>query len=259
MKATKLCAAVALLALWCAGCADRTGDARGGVGNEPAAAADLIVFAAASLTDVFSELGGAFEAEQKVDVLFNFGGSSSLREQILAGAPADVYASANRSTMAELANAGEAGRPEVFATNRLEIAVPRANPGQVRGLEDFAREELLIGLCAEEVPCGALARTMLERRRITPAVDTNASDVRALLTQIESGDLDAGIVYHSDVVTTGDAVKGIEVPPDDNVANEYLIAVVGGSANRSVAEGFVAFVLGEDGQRILAAHGFEVG
>ena len=158
---------------------------------------ELLVSAAASLTDAFAEIESAFEeANPDVDVVLNLGSSSALREQILEGAPADVFASANTSNMDQVAEAGElSGEAEIFATNSLQIAVPTGNPGGVTGLEDFAREELLIGLCAEDVPCGDFGRQALAKAGVIPSIDTNEPDVRALLTKIEAGELDAGITY----------------------------------------------------------------
>ncbi len=164
---------------------------------------ELLVSAAASLTDAFAEMESAFEdANPDVDVLLNLGSSSALREQILEGAPADVFASANTSNMDQVAEAGElAGDAEIFVTNSLQIAVPTGNPAEVTGLEDFAREELLIGLCAEDVPCGDFGRQALENAGVIPSIDTNEPDVRALLTKIEAGELDAGITYVTDVLS----------------------------------------------------------
>jgi molybdate transport system substrate-binding protein len=181
-----------------------------------------------------------------------------LREQILEGAPADVFASANESVMAELVDEGSiASSVRLFAGNRLRIAVPAGNPGGVGGLDDFDRDELLIGLCAEGVPCGALARTALSDADIDPAIDTNEPDVRALLTRIAADELDAGIVYVTDVRSAGDRVEGIDLPPDVEATAPYPIAVVDGAPNPDGAEAVIGFVLSPDGQAILAAAGFE--
>jgi molybdate transport system substrate-binding protein len=219
---------------------------------------DITVFAAASLTDAFDEAGAAFEeANPGAGVDLNYGPSSGLREQILAGAPADVFASANASNMDQVVEAGAADSPEDFATNLLEIAVPAGNPGDVDGLEDFADADLLIGLCAEDVPCGEFGREALDNAGVTPSVDTNETDVRALLTKVESGDLDAGIVYVTDVMAAGGAVEGVEIPADDNVTATYPIAALTDAGNAEVARAFVDFVLSPDGQEILASYGFD--
>jgi molybdate transport system substrate-binding protein len=262
-RATRLLLAGSLL-LPLAACGDDDDDAGGSEttsASEPAADAvsgSITVFAAASLTDAFEEVGSAFEeANPDATVEFNFGASSALREQILAGAPSDVFASANPSNMDQVVDAGEVeGDDEVFVRNELEIAVPAGNPGPVDGLDDFATPDLLIGLCAEEVPCGEFGREALANAGVTPSVDTNEPDVRSLLTKVEAGDLDAGIVYVTDVLAAGDAVEGVEIPEEDNVIAEYPIAALSASASPEVAEAFVAFVLSDEGQEILESYGF---
>ena len=217
----------------------------------------LDVFAAASLTDAFTEIAEDFEvAEPGVDVALNFAGSSALREQILAGAPADVFASADEDDMAALAGEDAVVAPAVFATNRLQIAVPEGNPGGVTGLDAFADDGLLLGLCAAEVPCGRFARTALERAGVVASLDTEEPDVRALLTKVSAGELDAGIVYETDVQAAGAAVGGIPIPSDVNVVARYPIAVIADAPDRGAAEDFVAFVTGPDGQAILRRFGF---
>lgn len=221
---------------------------------------ELLVSAAASLTDGFAEIEAAFEGDNPdVDVVLNLGGSSALREQILAGAPAAVFASASETVMSDVASAGLLREPaRVFATNRLAIAVPSGNPAGIVGLDDFARPELLLGLCAAGVPCGDLARTTLQRAGVIPVVDTEEPNVRALLTKIESGDLDAGIVYETDVISRAGVVDEVPISDDVNPVAPYPIAVLAGSAEQDVATDFVSFVLSTEGRAILADQGFEV-
>jgi molybdate transport system substrate-binding protein len=268
LRALRLLAVASVPALLVAACGGDDDDAADtGSGDSattteaPAEASvegDITVFAAASLTDAFDEVGDAFEAANPdANVEFNYGPSSGLREQILAGAPADVFASANTSNMDQLVEGDAAEEPENFATNLLEIAVPADNPGHVTGLADFAKPDLLIGLCAEDVPCGEFGREALSNAGVTPEIDTNETDVRALLTKIESGDLDAGIVYVTDVQAAGDTVTGVEIPADDNVTATYPIATLTDSGNSEVAQAFVDFVLSDDGQEILASFGFD--
>ena len=218
----------------------------------------VLVSAAASLGNAFADIEAAFEElHPRVDVVLNLGASSTLREQILEGAPADVFASANQSNMAMLVERGDvAGEPTVFAHNLLQIVVPAGNPGGVAGLADFGREELLIGLCAEGAPCGEGARTALHNAGVTPALDTAEPDVRALITKIEAGELDAAITYLTDVFAAGGSVDGVEIPEDVNVIAEYPIAPLAGSKNPDAAAAFVDFVLSRDGQAILAEYGF---
>lgn len=218
---------------------------------------ELLVSAAASLTDAFAALGEAFNAgHPEVEIVFNFGPSSGLREQILEGAPADVFASANPSNMDQVVGAGEvSGRARTFARNILQIAVPVGNPAGVTGLSDVAREDLLIGLCAEEVPCGNLARQALIKAGVVPSIDTNEFDVRALLTKIAEGELDAGITYVTDVLST-EEVEGIDIPSEHNVTADYPIAILADAPNPNAAAAFVTFVLSAEGQRILGEYGF---
>jgi molybdate transport system substrate-binding protein len=219
---------------------------------------EVLVSAAASLTDAFAEVESAFEtANPGVDVVLNLGSSSSLREQILEGAPADVFASANASNMDQVVTGGKAaGEPTTFALNSLQIAVPSGNPAGITGLQDFANEELLIGLCAEDVPCGDFGRQALANAGVVAAVDTNEPDVRALLTKIEAGELDAGITYVTDVLSSGGAVEGIVIPGDVNVVAAYPIVALTNAPNPEGAAAFVALVLSEPGRAILASYGF---
>ncbi len=219
----------------------------------------VLVFAAASLADAFGEIESAFEAANPaVDLQLNLAGSSSLREQILEGAPADVFASANQTNMDPVVEAGDVvGTAKVFASNLLEIAVPAGNPGEIAGLGDFANAEALIGLCAEGVPCGDFAREVFANVGVEPSIDTNEPDVRALLTKISVGELDAGIVYVTDVLAAGDQVEGIVIPRADNVAARYPIAQLAAAPNPDGAAVFVAFVLSAEGQSILASYGFD--
>ncbi len=248
--------ALVMLALVIAACGDSAGDAStttAGTGVE----GEVLVSAAASLTDAFAEVEAAFEdANPGVDVVLNLGPSSGLREQILEGAPADVFASANTSNMDQVVEAGEnASEPEIFVTNLLQIAVPTGNPGGVVGLDDFANEALLIGLCAEDVPCGDFGRQALEKAGVTPSIDTNEPDVRALLTKIEAGELDAGITYVTDVLST-DGAEGVDIPEEFNVVAEYPIATLASAPNPEGGAAFVEFVLSEAGQEILTSYGF---
>ncbi len=219
-------------------------------------AAQVQVFAAASLTEAFAELADVFElANPGQEVRLNLAGSSRLSTQILEGGPADVFASADRPNMDLVDQAGSLLGPQVvFATNRLEIAVPPGNPGQVSGLADFANASLLIGLCAEAVPCGALAAQALAASSVEPAVDTYEADVKALLTKITADELDAGLVYATDVLAADGAVAGIEINFDQ--ATSYPVAVLENGSNPTGGRLFVAFLLSEAGQEILKRHGF---
>lgn len=215
----------------------------------------MVVAAAASLTDAFGEIAAAYEAAHPgVDVELNFAGSSALREQILEGAPIDVFASANADTMQTVVDAGlVAGEgAQAFATNSLAMVVPTGNPGDVSGIDDFERSDLLLGLCAPGVPCGDFAREALDRAGVVPSIDTEEPDVRALLAKVSAGELDAGIVYRTDV--QGADVEAIPIPEAFDVVATYAIAALADSVDDATA--FIEFVMSEDGQEILAGYGF---
>ena len=216
----------------------------------------LLVMAASSLTDSFGSIEAAFEqANPTIDVQINLAGSAALREQILQGAPADVFASANEATMQTVIDEGAASAAASFATNQLTIAVPQDNPGGIEQASDLANEDLLIGLCDAGVPCGDFARQALDQLGVVAAIDTNEKDVRSLLTKIEVGELDGGIVYTTDV-TASRQVESIALPTDVQVPITYPIAVLSEAPNPTGAQAFVDFVQSSDGQALLAEAGF---
>jgi molybdate transport system substrate-binding protein len=227
----------------------------GGGGSEE----QVVVFAAASLTDAFSGMETAFEdANPGVDVEIMVAGSSALREQLLDGAPGDVFASANIQNLTPLIDAGLVTEPhQWFATNSLQIAVPKGNPIGVRGLDDFARENLFIGLCAPAVPCGELARQSLERAGVVPSVDTDEPNVRALAVKIAAGELDAGLVYQTDVIANAGSLDGINMSPEHVITVDYPLARLDEAPNPAGAMLFIDFVLSERGQSIMQQYGFQ--
>lgn len=254
-----LATGVALLAACGADSGDGAGD--GDVGGGAAGgnlSGTLTVFAAASLTDAFTDLGQQLEADNPgLDVQFNFAGSSALATQITQGAPADVFASANPGQMAVVADAGLAdGEPEVVTSNVLQIAVPAGNPADVTGLADFAREELTLAICAPEVPCGAAAEDVFSAAGVTAAPDTLEEDVRAALTKVELGEVDAALVYVTDVVAAGGSVEGIGFPEAEDAVNDYPVCVLADAPNPGAARAFVDLVLSGEGQAVLAEAGF---
>ncbi|CAN5155224.1 molybdate ABC transporter substrate-binding protein [soil metagenome] len=220
----------------------------------------ITVFAAASLTDVFGALGEQFEQDNPgVTVQFNFASSSTLAQQITQGAPADVFASASPATMQTVVDAGgNDGEPEVFVQNTLEIVVPAGNPAGVTGLEDFADEDLIIALCAEQVPCGAASITVFEAAGITPEPDSLESDVRAVLTKVELGEVDAALVYRTDVLAGGDAVEGIEFPESGEAVNDYPIVSLVEGENPDAGAAFIEFIRSEAGLAALEEAGFQI-
>jgi molybdate transport system substrate-binding protein len=216
----------------------------------------LTVFAAASLTDLFGQLALEFEAEHPgLDVTVNYGASTALAQQLVQGAPADVFAAASESAMEIVTDAGLTAHPAVFATNVIEIAVPPDNPAQVGELSDLARPELAVALCAPEVPCGEVSQRVLDHVGVIASVDTFEQDVRAVLTKVELGEVDAGLVYHTDVLASGNGAEGIEIPGADEFETRYPIAATG-TANRAAAAAFVNWVLSEAGKELLDDAGF---
>ncbi len=219
---------------------------------------DLVVLAAASLTETFTEIGGLFMAEHPdVTVTFSFGSSSGLAQQIDSGAPADVFAAASPVAMRTVVDAGGATtEPRTFAANTLEIAVPAGNPAGIVGLRDLADESRKIALCATEVPCGAASARAFDSAGLTPAPDTLERDVKGVLTKVELGEVDAGLVYRTDVLAAGDSVEGIEFPAAASVVNEYPIVLLAASSNPSAGAAFVDLVLSPRGRAVLSAAGF---
>jgi molybdate transport system substrate-binding protein len=252
-------AALALAGLLAAGCGASSTDA------EPAApgAGDgltgtLTVFAAASLTDVFEDLGERLTADNPdLAVRFTFAGSSGLATQIVQGAPADVFASANEQQMEVVVAEGLAdGEPEVFTSNVLQIAVPAGNPAGITSLEDFTRADLALALCAPEVPCGSAAEDVFAAAGVRPEPDTYEEDVRAALTKVELGEVDAALVYASDVASAGDRVEGVAFPQAEDAVNRYPVCTLTEAPNPAAADAFVALVQSDEGQQALADAGF---
>ncbi|MFL6125851.1 molybdate ABC transporter substrate-binding protein [Actinophytocola sp.] len=219
---------------------------------------DVTVFAAASLTESFTRLGKDFEAAHPgVKVTFNFAGSSALATQINQGAPADVFASAAAKNMTDVTDTGAVtGKPVTFVTNTLEIAVPAGNPARVAGLRDFAKADLKIALCAEQVPCGAAAKKVFGAAGVTAAPDTLEQDVKAVLSKVSLGEVDAALVYRTDVKAAGDKVEGIEFPEADKAVNEYPIAACAKAPNPGGAKAFIDYVLSDKGKAVLTKAGF---
>lgn len=229
----------------------------GSDGTSGDASGDVVVFAAASLTDAFTELGEAFAAaDQGASVTFNFAASSSLVAQVLEGAPVDVVAAADLDSMARLTDGGAAAPPVTFAGNRVEIVVAPGNPLGIDGVADLADDDLILVVCAPEVPCGTYANQVFRNGGIEPAADSYEENVRGVLGKVTLGEADAGIVYATDVIAAGDDAAGVAIPADLNVVAAYPIAVTTDAPNPAGARAFVAFVLGAEGQAILARYGF---
>ena len=247
--------AVALGSAGCGG-SGATATAAGDGGGGPTST--VTVFAAASLTDVFTRLGERLEdTEPGLDVQFSFAGSSALATQLTQGAPADVFASANGAQVQVVTDAGLAeGDPTVFTANVLQIAVPAGNPAGITGLADFGREELTLAVCAPEVPCGAAADDVFGAAGVTPRPDTQEEDVRAALTKVELGEVDAALVYVTDAAARPGSVDAVEVPEAGVAVNEYPVCVLDDAPNPRAAQAFVDLLLSGEGRRVLADAGF---
>jgi molybdate transport system substrate-binding protein len=254
-------AAVASLAL-AAACGSGGGDTSSGSGSSPAtprsgASGTVTVFAAASLTESFTTLGRQFEAAHPgTTVKFNFGASSSLAENITQGAPADVFASASPKNMRQVVDADGASDSKTFARNLMQIAVPPDNPADVTEVTDLARSNVKVALCQPQVPCGAVAQQVFKNANITVTPVTQGADVKAVLTTVQLGEVDAGMVYRTDVRAAGTKVKGIEIPADQNASTSYPIAALTEAPNPAGAAAFVDYVLSPDGEKVLEQAGF---
>ncbi|WP_406290820.1 molybdate ABC transporter substrate-binding protein [Embleya sp. NBC_00896] len=236
--------------------------APGAASNAPAAAqlkGTLNVFAAASLTESFTALGKQFEAAHPgVTVKFNYAGSSALAGSINQGAPADVFASADEKNMKLVVDAKNAdGTPTAFAKNTLRIAVAPGNPKNVKSLADLKQGGLKVALCAPQVPCGAAAKTAIDAAgvKITPA--TLEQDVKAAMTKLTLGEVDAALVYRTDVKAAGAKVVGVDFPESAQAVNTYPIVPLAKAPNEDAAKAFVAFVLAEPGRTALTTAGFQ--
>ncbi|MGN8026671.1 molybdate ABC transporter substrate-binding protein [Microbacterium sp. 22242] len=222
------------------------------------ASGELTVFAAASLSGAFAKITRAFEAENPHVAVkpITYDGSSTLATQIIAGAPVDVFASADTKNMDEVAQAGLAGDAPVFATNVLQLAVAPGNPHHLTGLSSLTDPALKVVLCAPAVPCGNAAKTLLDDAgaKVVPA--SEEQNVSAVLAKVKAGEADAGLVYTTDVKAAGSAVTGIPIPNAGKAVNAYPITVLKGSRNPKAAQAFVSFVRSAAGQHILKDLGF---
>jgi len=210
------------------------------------------------LTSAFTELGKDFEADHGgVKVTFSFAGSSDLVAQLQEGAAADVFASADTNNMdAAVGDDLVDGDPVNFASNTLEIATPPDNPANVKSFQDLAKGDLQVVVCAPEVPCGAATQKMEDLTGVTIKPVSEEDSVTDVLTKVESGEADAGLVYVTDVQAAGDKVAGVTFAESSQVVNTYPIATLSDSKNADLAKEFVALVTGAKGQSTLAAAGF---
>ncbi len=257
---TRRCAALTLLAIapLAAGCAASEGDADAADRSGAMLEGSLHVLVAASLLPVTEAIAASFERQHPaIEVEVSGTGSSALREQVLAGAPADVFIPADPSHVRTIRNeVGIDGQPVVVARNSLVLAVPAGNPADVDSLADLSRPELLIGLCASEVPCGAHARVGLSGVQIEPAPDTEEPNVRALATKLGAGELDAAVVYASDVITEPDRITSLGWPSGQQPEVTYEAAVLADAPNGAAARAFIAYLQTDTARGAFADFGF---
>lgn len=246
---------VAVLGVLLAGC--------GGSSSSTPEAKTLTVFAAASLTESFTELGKQFEgANPGVTVKFNFGASSDLAQQIVAGGPADLFAAASPATMKTVTDKGLGdGTPATFVTNELQIAVAPGNPKGIKTFADLVKPDLKVVVCAPQVPCGAAEVNVEKATGVDVKPVSEEADVKSTLAKVTSGNADAALVYVTDVIAANKAkptVDGVTFPESKKAINDYPIVVIKNAAQADLARKFIELVRGDAGKKVLTAAGFVV-
>lgn len=223
----------------------------------PTLSGRLTVFAASSLTEAFTAAANAFEKRYPgTNVEVSFGGSPTLVTQVINGAPAGVIALADLPNMSRLQQAGAVETPVAFAGNKLAIVVRRTNPRGITKLADLTRPGLLIGLGGPAVPVGAYARQAFARAGLEVPSASQEQDVKAIVTKVALGELDAGIVYVTDVQAGEDQVLGVDIPENQNIVATYPAAVVRGTGNAPFAQAFLNWLRSGEGQRLVTSFGF---
>ena len=224
----------------------------------PKLSGTLTVLAAASLTEAFTKIGDQLHAKNPdLDVKFSFAGSPTLVTQVQQGAPADVLATADQANMAKVTGATlNAGAPRVFAHNKLAIAVETGNPKKITGVSDLANPAIKVAVCAPGVPCGTYSTSTFSKAGVTVKPVTQEQDVKSVLTKVGLGEADAGIVYVTDVKSAAGKVDGVTIPDAQNTVAEYPMTELRSEQNAPAAKAFVDYVLGRDGQKVLADYGF---
>jgi molybdate transport system substrate-binding protein len=249
----------ALAAAGTAGCGDAGGSGAAGggaqAGGSTAITGTVTVFAAASLTESFTQIGEDFEAANPgTTVRFNFAGSSALATQINQGAPADVFASASPANMATVDGDGA---PTVFVRNQLVIAVAKGNPEGIAGLVDLTKPGVKFALCAEQVPCGAAAKKALGTAGVELTPVTLEQDVKAALSKVKLGEVDAALVYRTDARAAAGEVDGVEFPESAGAINDYPIVALEDAPNPAGARAFVGYVRSGKAAAVLGQAGFQ--
>ena len=268
LQALFLLLAASLLFAACGG-STTTGGSSSTATSTPKAVT-LNVFAAASLTESFTELRNSFHtAHSNVTVKFNFAGSQALEQQISNGASADVFASADQANMQKASSAGLVDTAQTFAKNKLVVILPANNPGKINSLKDLANKGIKIDIEGPTVPAGKYSLQVLDKlgqasdygKSYESAVKGNfvsqEDNVKAVVTKVQLGEADAGFVYLTDVTTkVFSKVKELTIPDNFNVVAEYPIAVTKKAPDASDAQAFVQYVLSSDGQTVLQKYHF---
>ncbi|GIF17989.1 molybdate transport system substrate-binding protein [Actinoplanes tereljensis] len=246
-------------ALLLSGCGGDDSSTPTSAGSASGVSGNLTVLAAASLTESFNQIGKDFEtANPGVKVTFSYAGSSALAQQITSGAPADVFAAASPATMKTVTDAGDAnGEATVFVKNQLVIAVAKGNPKGIKGLSDLTNPSLKVALCAEQVPCGAAAKKALAAANVKVTPVTLEQDVKAALSKVKLGEVDAALVYRTDAKAAAADVEGIEFPESSGAINDYPIVALKSAPNPSAAAAFVAYVQSGPALDVLVDAGFQ--
>lgn len=250
------CLAAGLLVL--SGCGSNAGSASGGADGDSSEKGTLTVLGAASLTEAFTTLAKDFEAAHPgTHVKLAFDSSATLAEQVNQGAPADVLATADTATMQTVSDAGNtAGKPRLFATNHLQLVVPKNNPAGITKFTDLDKGSVKYVVCVDTAPCGKLAKTVLANTGIHHPPASEEVDVKAVESKVQLGEADAGIVYATDVVAAGNLVKAIDIPTSNQNLNSYPIAALKNAKKPALAEAWVRLVLSSKGQKVLSDDGF---
>jgi molybdate transport system substrate-binding protein len=255
-----LCVLVMMVAALTVGTLAGSASAAGPAGRVESSAptGSITVSAAASLTEVFNQIGRQFQKRyQGTTVTFNFGSSSTLETQVQQGAPADVFASADTTNMDKLSAAGDvSGKPVIVARNLLEIAVAKGNPKKIKTLADTLKPGVQLVLCAATVPCGKFALQAYQQAGLTVPKVPTGQDVKDTLSKVSLGAADAAIVYVTDVKSAKGQVAGVPIPAARNIVATYPIAVVKSSANPTTAQAFTSYVASPAGRATLLKFGF---
>ena len=255
-QARPLLALLAVLALL-AGCssgASGGGTDSGGGGKDRT----LTVLAASSLTETFGELAKTFQKQHPgVKVRFSFDSSATLAEQVTQGAPADVLATADTRTMKTVVDAkANDGQPKLFATNTMVLVVPKDNPADIAKFSDIESPKVSYVMCVVSAPCGALAKTLLDENKITAKPKSQEVDVKSVLSKIQLGEADAGLVYATDAKASASEVDPVSIPKSGEYINDYPIVALKGSKDAKLAHDWVDLVLSSKGQQVLRDAGF---